>query len=234
MSKLSICIPVYNEEATIVELLNKVMAVPLDTEIIVVNDGSTDKTAGLLTAYAQNHPIKVISKVNGGKGTALIEAFKHVTGDYVVVQDADLEYDPNDFKVMLNTATNTNVPIVYGSRFLGKPLTLASIKNYLASKLLSFFVWVLYGQMITDESTCYKLFKTDLLKSIPLECKRFEFCPEITAKVLKRGIKIVEVPVSFIPRDAKEGKKINYLRDGWEAVVTLFKYSSHGKSAGTS
>ncbi|MCX6784068.1 MAG: glycosyltransferase family 2 protein [candidate division WWE3 bacterium] len=234
MSKLSICIPVYNEQATIRELLDKVTAVPLDKEIIVVNDGSTDRTPQILAEYADNHHISVFNKSNGGKGTALIEAFKHVSGDYVVVQDADLEYDPFDFVKMLATAESKNVTVVYGSRFLGKPLTMSVLKNYLASKLLSFFVWLLYGQMITDESTCYKLFKTEVLKQIPLECKRFEFCPEVTAKVLKRGIKIIEVPVSFNPRDAKDGKKISYLKDGWEAVATLFKYSSQFKSRGIS
>ena len=223
MVKLSICVPIYNEEKTIKELLNKVLVVPIDKEIIVVDDGSTDRTPEILNEYLSNPIVKIISKENGGKGTALREAFKHVTGDFVVVQDADLEYEPNDFIAMLKTA-EAGAPIVYGSRFLGRKLSLASFKNWLASKFLSSIVWLLYGQFISDESTCYKLFRTDILKSIPLESRRFEFCPEITAKVLKRGFKIVEVPISFNPRNNKEGKKINYLKDGLEAVQTLFRY----------
>jgi len=223
MTKLSICIPVYNEEKTIKELLNKVLAVPIDKEIIVVDDGSTDKTAEILNDYSSNPVVKIISKVNGGKGTALREAFKHVIGDYVVVQDADLEYEPSDFVKMLAVA-KSGAPIVYGSRFLGRKLSPSSLKNWLASKFLSSIVWLLYGQFISDESTCYKLFRSDIIKSTPLACERFEFCPEVTAKVLKRGYKIVEVPISFNPRNTKDGKKINYLKDGWEACTTLLKY----------
>jgi glycosyltransferase involved in cell wall biosynthesis len=224
MSKLSICVPVYNEEKTVRELLDKVLAVPLDKEVIVVDDGSTDKTAEVLQEYVGNPLVKIIVKQNGGKGTALREAFKQVSGDYVVIQDADLEYSPNDFVAMLEVAKKTNSLVVYGSRFLNKKTTPDVLKNLLASRLLSTIVGVLYGQFISDESTCYKLFRTDLLKSVDLVCKRFEFCPEITAKILKRGIKITEVPISFYPREAGDGKKIHYLRDGLEAVITLLKY----------
>lgn len=224
MSKLSICIPVFNEEKTVKELLDRVLAVPLAKEVIVVNDGSTDGTSTILQEYANNQQVKVINKTNGGKGSALREAFKHVTGDFVVIQDADLEYDPNDFVKMLAEAESKQLAVVYGSRFLGKKLSLAVLKNYLASQLLSTIVGLLYGQRISDESTCYKLFKADLIKSIPLECTGFEFCPEVTAKILKRGIKITEIPVSFNPRAGTEGKKIHYLKDGIEAVKTLFRY----------
>ena len=224
MSKLSICVPVYNEEKTVRELLDKVLAVPLDKEVIVVDDGSTDKTAEVLQEYVGNPLVKIIVKQNGGKGTALREAFKQVSGDYVVIQDADLEYSPNDFVAMLEVAKKTNSLVVYGSRFLNKKTTPDVLKNLLASRLLSTIVGVLYGQFISDESTCYKLFRTDLLKSVDLVCKRFEFCPEITAKILKRGIKITEVPISFYTREAGDGKKIHYLRDGLEAVITLLKY----------
>ena len=224
MSKLSICVPVYKEEKTVRELLDKVLAVPLDKEVIVVDDGSTDKTAEVLQEYVGNPLVKIIVKQNGGKGTALREAFKQVSGDYVVIQDADLEYSPNDFVAMLEVAKKTNSLVVYGSRFLNKKTTPDVLKNLLASRLLSTIVGVLYGQFISDESTCYKLFRTDLLKSVDLVCKRFEFCPEITAKILKRGIKITEVPISFYPREAGDGKKIHYLRDGLEAVITLLKY----------
>jgi len=225
MTKLSICIPVYNEEKTVKELLDKVLAVPVEKEVIIVNDGSTDRTAEILGECANCPEIKVFSKPNGGKGSALREAFTHVTGDYVVVQDADLEYEPQDFVKMLQVAKGGS-PVVYGSRFLGQKITLGSLKNFLASKLLSTVVGLLYGQYITDESTCYKLFRSDLLKSIPLECQRFEFCPEVTAKVLKKGVKITEVPISFNPRNTREGKKIHYLKDGWEAMKTLFKYKN--------
>lgn len=224
MSKLSICIPVYNEEKTVKQLLDQVLAVPLEKELIVVDDGSTDQTATILQEYSTNPVVKVITKENGGKGSALREAFKHVTGDYVVIQDADLEYDPGDFVKMLAEAESKQLLVVYGSRFLGKKLSLAVLKNYLASWLLSSIVGLLYGQRISDESTCYKLFKADLIKSIPLECTGFEFCPEVTAKILKRGIKITEIPVSFNPRAGTEGKKIHYLKDGIEAVKTLFRY----------
>lgn len=225
MSKLSICIPVYNEENTVKELLDKVLAVPLDKELIIVNDCSTDNTGEILKEYEQMPNVKIVcGSSNCGKGSALKEAFKYVTGDYVVIQDADLEYDPTDFVKMLALAEESNVSVVYGSRFFGKSFNISALKNLVASRLLSFFVLLLYGQFISDESTCYKLFKADLLKSIPLECKRFEFCPEITAKILKRGIKIAEVSVSFTPRAAKDGKKIRYIRDGLEALSTLFKY----------
>lgn len=224
MSKLSICIPVYNEENTVRELLDKVLAVSLEKELIVVDDASTDGTALALAAYSRLPEVKIVTlATNGGKGTALREAFRYVTGDFVVIQDADLEYDPNDFVRMLQTAESSGAQAVYGSRFLAG-FSLAAVKNLFASSLLSLFVLVLYGQYISDESTCYKLFKADLLKSITLACKRFEFCPEVTAKILKKGVNIIEVPVTFTPRAAKDGKKIHYLRDGLEAVKTLIKY----------
>ena len=228
--KLSIVIPVYNEISSILEVLNTLETLPIKKEIIVVDDGSTDGTRDILKKYEKdNHHVRIyLMKKNGGKGTALREGFKYVSGDYTVVQDADFEYDPNDLVKMFKYAVDNKVDVVYGNRFSEKRFYEGmDWKNFLGNNVvLPLVASLLYGQYIPDEATCYKMFKTEVLKSIPLECKRFEFCPEITAKVRKRKYKIHFIPISYKPRTTNAGKKLNALKDGMEAISTLLKYRS--------
>jgi dolichol-phosphate mannosyltransferase len=218
--KLSVIIPVYNEERTIAELISKVKAVQLDKEIIVVDDGSTDSSIKILDTI---DGITVIHKKNGGKGSAIKEGIKAVTGEVIVIQDADLEYDPNDFVMMLALMEKQNADVVYGSRILHSDYRISYRRYFWGGKLVTAFANVLFGLSITDEPTCYKMIKSDLLRSLNLQCNRFEFCPEVTAKLARRKIKIVEVPISYFPRSIEEGKKINAF-DGLEAIWTLVKY----------
>ena len=223
--KLSVIIPVYNEKDTVGKIIEKVMEVPVDKEIIVVDDGSTDSTKMVLREIIEKNKdvIKVIFKEkNEGKGAAIREGIKYVSGDVVVIQDADLEYDPMDFLKMLKIMEEKNAKVVYGSRILGKNKK-SSFLFYLGGRLLSFVANILYNAKITDEPTCYKMFRTEVIRSINLRCKGFEFCPEITAKVRKKGHKIFEVPIRYRPRSVKEGKKIRW-KDGIVAIWTLIKY----------
>ncbi len=226
--KLSIVIPVYNEAGSVLKVLDSLKTLPIETEIIVVDDGSTDGTRTLLDTYSKsNKKIKVIlMEQNGGKGTALREGFKHVTGDYTVVQDADFEYDPNDLITMFKFALDNNVDVVYGNRFSSKRFyTGMDWKNFLGNNVvLPLVASLLYGQYIPDEATCYKMFRTSVLKSIPLVCKRFEFCPEVTAKVRKKGYRIYNIPIKYMPRTTNAGKKLNALKDGMEAISTLLRF----------
>jgi dolichol-phosphate mannosyltransferase len=217
---LSVIIPAYNEEKTIAELLAKVKAVKLDMEIIVVDDGSTDKTGEILRNI---DGIKVIAKSNGGKGSAIREGIAAVSGNVVVIQDADLEYDPQDFIPMLDTMERQKADVVYGSRLLHENYKVSYQRYFWGGKLVTFIANILFGISISDEPTCYKMLKTDLLKSLNLQCSRFEFCPEVTAKIARRKIKIIEIPISYYPRSIEEGKKINAF-DGIEAIWTLLKY----------
>lgn len=228
IKKLSIVVPVYNEEKTIEKSLKRLFNIDFGTiklEVIVVNDGSKDDTLKILISFKKKYPIKLISyKDNKGKSYALRQGFAKTTGDVVTVQDGDLEYDPNDFKKMLKKMSQKEVRVVYGSRRLNKNnKQYSGLSFYLGGLLLTEMVNILYGGKITDEPTCYKMFEGDLLRSIPLKSNRFEFCPEVTAKVLKKGIPIDEVPISYQPRHAGEGKKIK-LRDFFEAASTLIKY----------
>jgi dolichol-phosphate mannosyltransferase len=225
--KLSIVIPVFNEKNTIAEILKRIEAADLgvEKEIIMVDDFSTDGTRELLKAMAGRYKIFYHEK-NQGKGSALRTGFREATGEVIVVQDADLEYDPNDFKIMLDKMMEPGVEVVYGSR-VGHENYFKIRKSGHVFALGGFFLtWLanfLYGIKITDEPTCYKMFRADLLKSLNLECERFEFCPEVTAKIAKRGIKIAEVPINYYPRHKNEGKKIKW-HDGLSAIWTLLKY----------
>lgn len=228
MKKLSIVVPVYNEEKTVRKILKKVYDVDfgkIKLEVIVVNDGSKDSSLNVLSDLKNRFPIKIISyKKNRGKSCALREGFKHVTGDVVTIQDGDMEYEPNDFVKMLEKMSENGVQVVYGSRRLNKEnVQYSGLSFYAGGLLLTYMANILYGGRITDEPTCYKMFENKLLKGIKLESKRFEFCPEVTAKVLRKGIKIYEVPISYHPRNISQGKKIK-LKDFFEAVWTLVKY----------
>lgn len=228
IKKLSIVVPAYNEEKTIAVILKKLYEVDFGKvriEVIVVNDGSKDNTLAVLNDLGKSYPIKILSyKDNRGKSCALRHGFNEVTGDVVTIQDGDMEYDPNDFKKMLEKMSEYGVSVVYGSRRLNKTnVQYSGFSFYLGGLFLTHMVNYLYGGRITDEPTCYKMFESKLLRSIKLESKRFEFCPEVTAKVLRQGIKIYEVPISYHPRNAKEGKKI-HVGDFFEAFFTLLKY----------
>jgi len=193
-----------------------------------VDDGSTDGTVEKLKAQSskfKRNGIKTIYKEkNEGKGSGIREGIKHVTGDYTVIQDADLEYEPKDLVRMLNYAEENDADIVYGTRFpkIKKYRGMAT-KNFIANIIFARLTNLLYGTKITDEATCYKMFRTNILKSVDLKCQRFEFCPEVTAKLSKKGYKIHEIPISYYPRDVASGKKIKFT-DGLETMWTLVKY----------
>lgn len=224
---LSIIIPAYNEETTILELVRKVKNVDLsplavEKEIIIIDDASRDNTLNLIKPL---DGIKfTVHKQNIGKGAAVQTGIKLSTGDFIIIQDADLELDPNDYLELLKPMIQGNERVVYGSRFLKKEnKKSSSLVFYLGAAVVTWIANLLYlGLNITDEATCYKLFDARLLKSIKLESRRFEFCPEVTAKLAKKGIKIREVPVSYYPRASKEGKKIKW-KDGLIAIWTLIK-----------
>ena len=228
---LSIIIPAYNEEKTIAKLLQRVLDADLGTgierELIVVNDCSTDSTEQIVEDFIAHHadaPIVYLKhEKNYGKGMAVRTGIRAVTGDYIVMQDADLELDPNDFKKMLPFLLSGEYHVVYGSRFLAEENSHTYFSYQLGGKFLSVMTNILYRQHITDEPTCYKMFTADLLKSIPLDCEGFEFCPEVTAKVSRLGYKIKEVPIRYYPRSIEEGKKLR-LSDGLKAIGTLLKY----------
>jgi len=219
---VSIIIPVYNEVATLPELLNRVEALDLDREIILVDDGSTDGTTDFLKALPPvEGRIVLFHDRNRGKGAAIQTALAHTTGDYIVIQDGDLEYDPRDLISLLAEARKGH-PVVYGSRILGgDPISYVSF--YLGGRFLSWLTNRLYGSDITDEPTCYKLFRRDVLMDMDLKAKGFNFCPEVTAVALRRGYAIHEIPISYLPRSKQEGKKISW-RTGIGAIFTLIKY----------
>ena len=222
--KLSVIIPLYNEKTTIFKVIEKVRSVPLEKEMIIVDDFSTDGTRDAIRKLEKEKDIKIVyHDKNKGKGAAIRTAIKHVSGDIVIIQDADLEYDPNDYIDLVKPITDGIASVVYGSRQLGKSSGRSYVSFYLGGRFLTILTNILYGSKITDEPTCYKVFKTEVLTSIPLTCERFEFCPEVTAKVLKRKIPIVEVPIHYHPRKKEEGKKIRW-KDGVQAIWTLVRY----------
>jgi len=219
---VSIIIPAYNEADTIVQAIERVRAVPLQKEILVVDDGSTDATSDLLAQ--QPDVVLLRHERNLGKGMAIRTAIAHATGDIIMIQDADLEYDPMDIPRVIAPIAEGKADVVYGSRFLTarRPKGMR-LPNYLINRLLAAMVRWLYWHPLTDEATCYKAFRADLLKSVPLTCRRFEFCPEVTAKVIRRGVRIMEVPIHYEARTTLQGKKIRWW-DGVEAIWTLVKW----------
>jgi dolichol-phosphate mannosyltransferase len=222
--KLSIVIPIYNEEALLSRVLERVRKLPLEKELILVDDCSQDNTWQILQQEAATHPGTIIlhHKINQGKGASIRTGLEHVTGEIVIIQDADLEYNPEDIPAVIAPIIDGKVKVAYGSRFLGN-IKKMRLPNRIANYLLAWLVSILYGQKITDEATAYKAFRTEVIKQIKLNCTRFEFCPEVTAKVLKKGYKIIETPVSFEARTFEEGKKIGW-RDFIVAIYILLKY----------
>lgn len=223
---LSIVIPCYNEEATIEAILQRIEALVLegvDKQLIIVDDGSTDSTPKLLQQYKDRH-IVILNPENRGKGYALRTGFKQATGDIIIVQDADLEYHPEEYGKLIQPILDGQYKVVYGSRVLNKENKRHSaITFYWGGLLVTLVTNILYGSKLTDEPTCYKVFDRETLMSIPLECTGFEFCPEVTSKILKRKIPILEIPIKYSPRKIEEGKKIRWT-DGLEAVWVLLKY----------
>jgi len=218
-----VLVPVYDEERTIRELLSRVEAAPYAKEIIVVDDGSTDGTGEILSEYDGRSGYTVLRHDrNRGKGAAIRTAIAHAKGLVSIVQDADLEYDPNDYPLLVEIIRKGYSDVVYGSRYISKKNDLPTTKFKLGVLSLNLMVRLLYRHPMTDEATCYKAFRTSLLKDIGLTCERFEFCPEVTARVIRRGHRIIEVPISYRYRTAAEGKKIG-MRDFLEAVWCLLK-----------
>lgn len=225
MKKLSIVIPCYNEKDSILEILEKVKNAPIEEkEIIVVDDKSTDGTTEMLKEKVEPIVDKVIyHEENTGKGGALRTGFQAATGDVVIIQDADMEYDPNEYPVVVNPIFNGEAQVVYGSRFMNQKAK-GYIMNRLANKGLTFLSNLRTHQKLTDMETCYKAFKREVIQSIEIEEQRFGFEPEITAKISKMGIDIQEVPISYYPRSNEEGKKIGF-SDGVRALHCIWYYS---------
>jgi len=221
MKKLSIIIPVYNEENTIEAVLDAVDRWKLagwTKEVIVVDDGSSDNTPLILRKWQKKYNI-MFKKKNEGKGSAISEGFKKATGDFIIIQDADLEYSPKDYPSLLSPFTNPQVDVVYGSRFLGSHLSTMFIYA-LGNKFVTLITNVLYNTNITDMETGYKVFRKDVIEGITFKAKRFDFEPEFTAKILKKGYQIYEVPISYFGRKFEEGKKLTW-KDGVVALWTL-------------
>ncbi len=221
---VSVIIPAYNEEQTIGQVIEAVGSLPIEKQIIVVNDGSTDGTYSVLEELRAPYELTVVQcQENSGKGFAIRQGLLHVKGEAVVIQDADMELSPTDLVDLLKPFERDDVQIVYGSRFLNGRGN-ASLHNFIANRLLATYTNLLYGCRISDESTGYKAFSTELITRLNLTCEGFEFCPEVTAKILRAGYRIYEVPVSYFPRTKKEGKKLRFWSDGLFAAWTLLKY----------
>lgn len=225
--KLSILVPVYNERETVLEILDRVHEAPLPKEIdaeeiIAVDDGSTDGTREVLVQAQKDGVVVLRHERNRGKGAAIRTALEHATGDIIVIQDADLEYDPRDYPQLLQPIVEGRAKVVYGSRFLG-PRMAMMFWHMLGNTVLTLMTNILYDAILSDMETGYKAFRADVIKAIPLHSRRFDFEPEVTAKVLKRGYRIFEVPISYYGREYWEGKKIGW-KDGVAAVWTLLKY----------
>jgi glycosyltransferase involved in cell wall biosynthesis len=222
--KLSILIPVFNEIKTLEELIAQVRAVDLEKELIVVDDGSTDGTRAVLAEKIEPLPdVRVFyHDRNMGKGAAIRTAQQYITGELVIIQDADLEYDPKDYLTLIEPIEQDKADVVYGSRFLGSHrvfLFWHRVANYLLTQLTN----ILYDTILTDMETCYKVFRADIFKNVTIKSNRFDFEPEITAKVFKQKCRVFEVPIYYAGRDYTEGKKIG-IKDAFAAVWTLFKF----------
>ena len=220
---LSVVMPCYNERSTIEEIIRRVLAVPIRTELIVVDDGSKDGTRDILTRLAEELRFKLVFQTqNSGKGAALRRGFQEVTGDLVVIQDADLEYSPEEFPQLIELICQGRADVVYGSRFLGRHRVFM-FTHYAGNRFLTLVTNVLYNTMLSDMETCYKVMRTEVLRSMTLEANGFAIEPEMTAKIFKRRYRVYEVPITYDGRGYDEGKKITW-RDGFVALWVLLKY----------
>lgn len=218
--KLSVIVPVFNEEKTVKQLLSRLLKQKLVSEVIVVNDGSTDLTLKEIKKIVDKR-LFVFSKDNDGKGSAIRYGLDKVSGTHVLIQDADLEYDPEDIDLLIEPIKKGKAKVVYGSRFLGPHLNLL-FWHRIGNAFLNFLINILFNTTLSDMETCYKLIPVEHLRAINLQSNAFEIEPEITCKLLKKGIKIYEVPISYVGRDHSEGKKITW-RDGFAAVAVIIK-----------
>ena len=217
---LSVIVPIYNEEKTVTHILTKLVKSSDVYEVIVVDDGSTDNSLAMIRTI-KSKKLQVFSKSNGGKGSAVRFGLEHVTGSHVLIQDSDLEYDPDDIPVLLEPIRKGRVEVVYGSRFLGSHSNLL-FWHRVGNSLLNFVVNIMYDTTLSDMETCYKVLPTELFRSLNIQADKFDLEPEITCKVLRKHIKIFEVPITYVGRDFSEGKKITW-RDGFGALTMIFK-----------
>ena len=224
MLKLSVIIPCFNEKTTIEEIVEAVRNTGIVHEILIVDDGSVDGTRDILPKWDGDPLVRVIyHEKNQGKGAAVRTGFKAATGEVLLIQDADLEYDPREYPSLMKPIEEGKAKVVYGSRFLGGPRKTMYFWNMIANKILTITTNVLYNSILSDMETCYKVFRVEVVRDLPLRSRRFEFEPEITAKVLKRRYRIYEVPISYNGREWNEGKKIKWT-DAPIAAWTLFRY----------
>ena len=220
---LSVVMPVFNEKATIDEIIRRTLAVPLRVQLIVVDDCSTDGTRDMLASLQRELGFTlVLQPTNAGKGAALRRGFQEVHGDLVVIQDADLEYSPEEFPELIDLICEGRADVVYGSRFLGRHRVFM-FTHYMGNRALTMFTNILYNTMLTDMETCYKVMRTEVLRSMTLEANGFGIEPELTAKIFKRGYRVYEVPITYDGRGYDEGKKIGW-RDGFVALWVLLKF----------
>lgn len=228
MKILSIIIPVYNEENTVAEIVRRVQKVDIsgvEKEIVLVNDGSSDGTKEIIKKLEKAHAniVALENSVNMGKGAALRKGFKTAKGDFIIIQDSDLEYNPEDFKRLIIPLLHGEVKVVYGSRMLGQSKGFKIASHYYGNKFLSFLTMLFYGQKITDMETCYKMFARDVIKDLSFKSNGFDIEPEITTKIMKKRYKIKEIPIDYQGRSFEEGKKITW-KDGIAAIYTILKY----------
>jgi dolichol-phosphate mannosyltransferase len=224
---VSVLVPIYNEADHVDELLERIHASPVDKEIIIIDDGSTDGTREKLMQLRPSPDVTVVfHEQNCGKGAAIRTGLTYARGEYVLIQDSDLEYDPQDYPVLLEPLRARQANVVYGVR---RDHPGRGLRFFLGARLLTHLANLLYGCGIHDEATCYKVFRRSVLQNLKLECKRFEFCPEVTAKLSRLGEKIAEVPIHYTPRTADEGKKIRH-SDGWMAIWTLIRFRFSAKN----
>jgi len=233
MNKLSVVVPVYNEAATLEQIVRRVLAVRLpegEKELILVDDGSSDGSRSIVEKLGQEFP-EVIQCVycsqNRGKGAAVRRGLDKASGDIIIVQDADLEYDPEDYRGILAAYNDSTIQVVFGSRAWNRS-RIGQLRYYYGSRFITTLTNLLYGSHLTDQPTCYKSARASALASLDLRCNGFEFCAEMTAKLLRAGYRIVEVPISYKPRSLKEGKKLR-ARDGWRIAWTLLRLRFGGR-----